>query len=169
LRAEIAQTTDDKRKAAIGARLDELGQRNFGHFDVTQCDELFAHMRRADTWATPTLVVFEPDTRELAQLLADPRLRFIPSATRAVWIDEARASHAQSDAAQVAQMFTIRLQIVAAMQNAGSGSLPAPTSSTRSRFQASPCTTSCRYSSAPASRRQKHCGPRRSIRRARSG
>lgn len=122
-RAELDQATDDKRNAALDARLHELWERDFGNFDVTQCDELFAHMRRADTWATPTLVVFEPDTRDIAQLLSDPRLRFIPSATRAAWADDARAWRAHHDAAQVAHMFSIRLQVVAAMQHAGVGLL----------------------------------------------
>lgn len=123
LRAELDQTTDENRKAAIGARLDELGQRDFDQFDTAHCDELFAHMRRAGTWATPTLVVFEPDTRDLAQLLADPRLRFIPSATRTAWIDDARAWRDHGDPAQIAHVFALRLQVVAAMQHAGVGLL----------------------------------------------
>jgi imidazolonepropionase-like amidohydrolase len=92
-------------------------------YDETKAAALFARFRAKDTWQCPTLTVLRAGASlNLPPFTSDPRLKYMPLATRRGWSPEASPLRRwKTDADYEVERRTLHLQfrIVGAMQRAG--------------------------------------------------
>jgi len=110
-------------EAALRKRFQEVWRRAIESFTVAECKTLFDHLRRNGTFVTPTLVLFHSDVADLDAVLSDPRLRYVPRRTKEAWTRDVRNWRAHHDPALMRRASAERLEVVAAMQQAGIGVL----------------------------------------------
>jgi Amidohydrolase family len=90
-------------------------------YDETKCRTLFSEFVKNHTWQDPTLVVFEKLIVPPEKLVQDPRLKYIPPATRGKWESfiALMKDRTPEEIEYGNQTWNMNVKLVKAMKNAG--------------------------------------------------